>query len=230
MKALRAFYGSSIGKKWVVALTGLVLVGYVIGHLLGNLQVFLGPEQINAYAHKLHEFGPLLWIVRIFLLGAFILHIVATVQLVIENRAARPAPYAVKKNVKATTASRTMAISGAIVLCFIIYHLLHFTVQVTNPEFRELRDPGGHPDVYAMIIRGFLNPFATLFYIAGVVLLCLHLSHGFSSFMQTVGANTGGLVSPIARGGRILAWVICAGYLSIPLAVLFRVLRLRTGQ
>src|SRR5450432_2608237 len=125
--ALLAFYRSSIGRKWVVALTGLVLVGFVVGHLIGNLQIFLPPDYINTYAHKLQALGPLLWIVRLGLLLAFALHVINTIALVKENLAARPARYAVKRTKRATIASKTMMISGLILLTFIIFHIAHFT-------------------------------------------------------------------------------------------------------
>ncbi len=228
MNLIGAFYRSSIGKKWIVALTGLCLIGYVIGHLIGNLQIFIGRDQINNYAVKLHELGPLLWGVRIFLLGAFVLHIVTTIWLTIENREARDHNYHDKKSVASTSASRTMMISGFIVLSFVIYHLLHFTLQLTNPEYKTLKH-AGHPDVYSMIITGFQNPFITFFYLLGVFLLCLHLSHGFQSIMQTLGLNSSKISSLISNGGRILAWAIFAGYASIPIAVLLNFLKLPDG-
>jgi succinate dehydrogenase / fumarate reductase cytochrome b subunit len=223
---IRKFYQSSIGKKWIVALTGLVLIGYVIGHLIGNLQVFVGPEQINAYGAFLHGHVFLLWLVRIFLLVCFFLHIVFTIKLAIENRQARPECYAVTKRVQASIAGRTMVWSGLIVLCFVVYHLLHFTAQVTNPEFRQLEDSAGRHDVYAMLVRGFNNPFASGFYILGMFLLCSHLSHGFGSFFQTMGLNSQRLAPVLVNGGRILAWLIFVGYVSIPIAVMTGLLHL----
>lgn len=226
MQALLSFYRSSIGKKWIVAITGLILILYVIGHLLGNLQIYAGPELINAYAQKLRNWGLFLWLVRFFLLAAFVLHIVATIQLAIENRAARAHRYAEYRYVQASPGARTMVISGLIVLVFIVYHILHFTAQVTHPAFRQLYDAQGRHDVYSMMILGFQNPYVSFFYLLGVFLLCLHLSHGFQSFLQTFGIRTGKLQSSISTGGQVLAWLIFAGYASIPLAVLFGFLRL----
>lgn len=220
MNSLATFFTSSIGRKWVVALTGLVLIGYVLGHLAGNLQIFLGQDAINQYAKGLHDLGALLWVVRIGLLITFVLHIVTTIKLVMENRAARPERYAVANRRQATLASRTMALSGLIVLCFVIYHLLHFTTRDIDPSFKTLRDGLGRHDVYHMMIRGFRNPLATAFYIVGVFLLCLHLSHGFSSFMQTLGLSSRKVNALLANGGRVLAWLIFLGYISIPIAVL----------
>lgn len=216
------FFQSSIGKKWIVALTGLVLIGYVGGHLAGNLQIFFGPEPINRYAHFLHSLGPLLWAIRFFLLAVFVLHIVTTILLARQNRAARPARYAVNASVQAKAATKTMVVSGLIVLCFVVYHLLHFTTRQVDPSVDaawHAKDAHGYHQVYNMIIAGFQNPFATGFYAVGIILLCSHLSHGFSSVLQTFGINNRMLAKNLTLGGQLLAWAICAGYLSIPAAV-----------
>jgi succinate dehydrogenase / fumarate reductase cytochrome b subunit len=225
VNSLISFFTSSIGRKWIVALTGLVLIAYVLGHLAGNLQIFIGQDQINKYAKGLHDLGALLWVARIGLIIAFVLHIVTTIKLVMENRAARPERYAVTNRRQATFAARTMAISGLIVLCFVIYHLLHFTTRDIDPSYKTLHDSLGRHDTYGMMIRGFQNPLASAFYLLGVFLLCLHLSHGFSSFMQTLGLNSHKVGPLISNGGRVLAWLIFAGYASIPLAVLIGYLR-----
>jgi succinate dehydrogenase / fumarate reductase, cytochrome b subunit len=222
---LVAFYQSSIGKKITVALTGLILIVYVLGHLAGNLQIYLSPERLNAYAEFLHALGPLLWLIRIFLLAAFIIHIVATVQLTLQNRRAKPQKYAVAGYQRSTTASRTMIVSGLIVLCFVIYHLLQFTFQTTNPEFHELRDSVGRHDVYRMVILGFQQPLISLFYALGLFLLTLHLSHGFASVTQTLGINNRKLAGLVSTGGQTLAWVVFAGYVSIPLTILLGIVR-----
>src|SRR5580700_7503358 len=172
---LIAFYQSSIGKKYIVALTALLLILYVLGHLLGNLQIYMGPDRINAYAKFLHDLGPILWVIRIILLAAFVTHIVATIQLAQENRLAKPQKYAVTGYQRSTLASRTMIISGLIVLCFVIYHLLQFTLHVTHPEFRKLHDSLGRPDVYRMLILGFRHPLVSIFYVLCLFLLAFHL-------------------------------------------------------
>jgi len=218
------FCNSSIGRKWIVALTGLALIAYVIGHMIGNLQIFMGRERINAYAETLHSMGPLLWAVRAFLLAAFVVHIVVTIQLTAENRRARPERYSVKEERRAGAASKSMIISGLIVLSFVVYHLLHFTTNTTNPEFKVLEDAKGRHDVYAMVIHGFQNPLVAWFYITGMFLLCLHLSHGFQSFLQTIGANSKKTAPVFDAGSRLLAWFIFAGYTAIPAAVLLHLL------
>ena len=149
MNSLSAFSRSSIGRKFIVALTGLILVGFIVGHLIGNLQIFLPPEYINSYAEKLRSLGVLLWVIRAFLLVVVVLHIYYTIRLAIDNRRARPARYTKQEHVKATFASRSMAISGLVLLAFIIFHIAHFTVQVTDPRFLLLKaDPLNRHDVY----------------------------------------------------------------------------------
>ena len=138
-------FRSSIVKKAVVAVTGLLLFGFVIGHMVGNLQVFLGRETINNYAEFLHSMPELLWTARIGLLVAVTLHIVFTVWIWRENRASRPNRYVREGTVRATWTSRTMIWSGLLVFAFLVYHLLHFTVQVTNPDYRDFYEQGGQP-------------------------------------------------------------------------------------
>lgn len=205
----------------IVAVTGLILLGFIIGHLLGNLQIFLGPEWINGYAEHLRELGPLLWVIRAFLLVTVSLHIWYTIRLAIDNGRARPEAYARKEHVKATFASRYMWLSGLVVLAFIFYHLAHFTVRVTDPRFGLLKaDPLNRYDVYSMMVYGFQTWWVSAFYIVAMFLLMLHLTHGASSFFQSMGLNDRKLTPKLARGGRIFAWLIFAGYVSIPVGVL----------
>ncbi len=205
----------------IVAITGIILILFVIGHLLGNLQIFLGPAWINGYSEHLRELGPFLWLIRIFLLVTVIVHIYVTIRLAIDNRRARPEAYIDKEHVKATFASRHMVMSGLIVLAFIIYHIAHFTVRVTDPRFALLKaDPLNHYDVYSMMVYGFQNYFVSAFYVLGLWLLALHLSHGSSSFFQSLGLNNKTLTPRLAFGGRVFAWLLFIGYTSIPVAVL----------
>lgn len=220
-----AFYQSSIGRKFVVAVTALILVLYVLAHLLGNLQIFLGPDRINNYSKFLHDLGPILWVARIVLIVAFVTHIVATIQLARENRLAKPQKYAVAGYTRSTLASRTMVVSGLIVLCFVIYHLLQFTLEVTDPRFHDLRDSVGRHDVYRMLILGFGNPLVSLFYVLGLFLLANHLSHGMASMVQTVGINNRKIAATVSTGGRTLAWLVFAGYVSIPVTILLGIIK-----
>ena len=221
MNALSAFCRSSIGRKMIVAVTGVILILFVIGHLLGNLQIFLGPEWINAYSQHLRDLGPLLWFIRLILLVTVILHIYFTVLLAIENKRARPAGYIDRNYVKASWASRHMVVSGLVVLAFIIFHLLHFTARKFNPQFPLLKlDPLNRYDVYSMMVYGFQNVYVSIFYVIGLFLLTLHLTHGSSSFFQSLGLNDQKLTPRLAVGGRIFAWLLFIGYTSIPVAVL----------
>jgi succinate dehydrogenase / fumarate reductase cytochrome b subunit len=224
--ALSSFYRSSVGKKMIVAITGMVLIAFVVGHLLGNLQIFLGPDWVNSYAEHLRALGPVLWIIRAFLLVNVLLHIFFTISLAIDNRRARPVRYKKKDNVKATFASRSMALSGLILLAFILYHLAHFTVRVTDPRFLLLKaDPLNRYDVYSMMVYGFQNLYVSGFYILGMFLLALHLSHGTSSFFQSLGLNDEKLAPRLATLGRVFAWLIFVGYTSIPVAVLLHLVK-----
>jgi succinate dehydrogenase / fumarate reductase cytochrome b subunit len=215
------FCHSSVGRKLIVAVTGVILILFVIGHLLGNLQIFLGPEWINAYSQHLRDLGPLLWLIRIVLLITVILHIYFTILLAIENRRARPEPYIDRQYVKASWASRHMVVSGLVVLAFIIFHLLHFTARKFNPQFPLLKlDLLNRYDVYSMMVYGFQNVYVSIFYVVGLFLLTLHLTHGSSSFFQSLGLNDKKFAPRLAIGGRVFAWLLFIGYTSIPVAVL----------
>ncbi len=225
MKALISFYQSSIGKKWIVALTGLILVAFVTGHMLGNLQLFIGQEAINHYAEMLQSLGDILWVIRGVLLLTIVVHIATTVLLAIQNAGARPQKYAVKKETKATIAAKTMLLSGLTLIAFIVFHLLHFTAQTIHPEWKTWEDSAHRHDVYSMVIVGFQNPLVSGFYLLGVFLLCLHMSHGIQSFLQTMGGRTRKLAEPISAYCPFIAWAIFAGYAAIPLACLFHILK-----
>jgi succinate dehydrogenase / fumarate reductase cytochrome b subunit len=223
---ISAFYRSSVGKKMIVAVTGIILILFVVGHLLGNLQIFLGPDWINGYSQHLRDLGPLLWLIRIVLLATVLTHIYFTILLAIENRRARPEPYVDRDYVKASWASRHMVVSGLVVLAFIIFHLLHFTARKFNPQFPLLKlDPLNRYDVYSMMVYGFENVYVSIFYVVGLFLLTLHLTHGSSSFFQSLGLNDRKLTPRLALGGRIFAWLLFAGYTSIPIAVLLGLIK-----
>jgi len=214
---------SSIGKKTVVALTGVALVFFVIGHLLGNFTLFLGPDYINAYALKLHSLGPLLWVIRAGLLGIVVLHIYFTMLLWVENRKARPQKYAVFAPMTTTVFARTMRFTGLIVLAFVVFHLAHFTAHLIDPSYSKLRTQlDGHEvmDVYRMVIIGFSNPFVSAFYIFSLFLLAFHLSHGISSLFQTLGVTNKTLRPLCELGARAVAWLLFLGYASIPVSIL----------
>lgn len=223
LDTLRRFYVSSIGKKILVALTGLGLAGFLLGHLLGNLLVFVGPDAINAYAVKLKDLGPLLWVARIGLLAMVGIHIVATVQLTKANRAARLDTYGKEATQVASKSSRIMIWSGLTILAFVIYHLMHFTLHAGNDYSSYMTTLDGREvhDVYKMVIDGFSWAPASLFYVIAMVLLCSHLSHGVSSVFQTLGLATKQTWPIFQRLGQGYALLILVGNCSIPLAILF---------
>jgi succinate dehydrogenase / fumarate reductase cytochrome b subunit len=219
MNLISRAYRSSLGKKYIMAITGFLLFLFVIVHMLGNLQVYIGRDAMNAYAALLKSKSALLWTARVGLFIIAVLHIVSALQLAAENRNARPQPYAEGKPI-ATFASRTILVSGLIVFAFIVYHLMHFTLGVTNPEFLELRDPLGHHDVYEMTVEGFRNGWVSAFYIISMGLLCLHLSHGVSSLFQSLGIRRRSTVAAFNRFAQISAVVIFIGNCSIPISIL----------
>lgn len=210
----------SIGKKILMALTGFVAFGFVFGHMLGNLQIFIGQDQMNTYAEKLQSLGPVLWLIRSVVFFAFAVHVWFGITLKLEATAARPIGYKSNATVKATLASRTMIWTGIIILVFLIYHLMHYTVRVTNPEFSALTDPMGRPDVYTMVILGFSNWFISGFYILSVGLLSFHLSHGVASMFQSLGLNSEAWQVRLHRIAWMLTAILFVGYASIPAAVL----------
>ena len=214
-----AWLRSSIGKKAVMGLTGLILLGFFIMHLAGNLLVYLGPEALNAYAKKLRDMGPLLWVARATLLAAVLVHAWLAIVLTRENRAARPIRCAVSRAAHTTAAARTMMVSGLLLTAFIVYHLLHFTFRITHPEIAHRVDALGRHDVFAMVVFSFQDPVLVLAYVVAMALLCLHLSHGVASWCQSLGLNNERALPLLERLGRLIAWAIFLGYSSIPVSI-----------
>ncbi len=209
------FWASTVGKKIVMAVTGILLFVFVIGHLLGNLQVFEGPAKLNAYGAFLHSIGEFLWPVRIILLIAVTLHIVATVQLALRKKRARPVEYSVKKAIASSYASRTMYWSGPIVLAFIIFHLLHLTAGYIHPGAAYIEG-----DVYHNVVSGFQVWWVSLSYIVAVSLLGLHLRHGLWSMFQSLGIHQPQYTARLKTAAMVIAVLIVLGYISIPISVL----------
>jgi len=209
---------TSIGKKVIMAVTGLMLSGFVVAHLLGNLVVFLGPEAFNAYAKKLEDMGLVLWVARFGLLVVFLLHVWSAIVLTIENRRAKPEHYVSKKSVQNSVAARTMMISGLLVLAFLVYHLLHFTFRVTHPEISHITDATGHRDVYSMVVLSFQNIYISAVYVIAMFLMAMHLSHGLASMFQSLGLNNECLEPTLSRVAKIVAYAIFLAYTSIPVA------------
>jgi succinate dehydrogenase / fumarate reductase, cytochrome b subunit len=215
------FYDVAIGKKVVMAVTGVILFGYVLGHMLGNLQIFAGRQAINAYAHFLHSHEGALWVARVVLLASVVLHIVASVQLWILNHKARPVAYVRKRDVPASYAARTMKWSGPIIAAFVIFHVLHLTTGDIVPLYQSAPDS---PDAYNNVITGFQHPAIAIFYMLAVVLLSMHLYHGLWSMFQSVGVNHPRYTPRLKRCAAIFAVLIAVGYISIPVATLAHLL------
>jgi len=240
MNLLVSLFTSSIGKKFLMAATGLIMVGFVTGHLIGNLQIFLPPDHINGYAHFLQSLGPALWAIRLFLLACVAIHIWVAVALTLESRAARgPQDYGVRKWVNATVASRYMRLTGLVVLAFLIYHIAHFTVGAAQPEsfktafgkwemLEDAREFGFPlaakgdkvPDVYSMVFLGFSHPVVSIFYIIAVGLLAVHLLHGIDSLFQTIGWRNAKWSCCLRKLALIYCIVYFLGNLAIPGAIL----------
>ena len=238
---------SSLGKKYIMALSGLVLSLFVLGHMVGNLQVFLDPYWINAYGFKLQHlpYG-LLWIVRLFLLFSVAAHIWAAITLKIQNKKARPEEYEQNATVQASLASRTMIMSGLIILFFLIFHLLHYTVRAVpghnyfesivassgaeypaevllikggQTTIDKFGDPLHVHNIHDMMVAGFSYPLISLFYILGTYLLCMHLSHGVSSMFQSIGLRNETWRYRLDIFAKIYGWVTFIGYASIPVSI-----------
>jgi succinate dehydrogenase / fumarate reductase, cytochrome b subunit len=208
-----------------MAITGLGLFLFVIGHMVGNLQVFLGPEAINRYGHFLQTTPEILWPARIGLLTFVFIHIAAGLALTFENRQARRQQYEVRRVVDATKASRTMIWSGCIIFSFVAFHLAHYTLLVIHPEFRNLHDAAGRHDIYRMLVFGFQNEAVSVFYVISIGLLCWHLSHGVGALFQSLGLRNKVYAARIDAFAQIASVVIFIGYVSIPVSVLAGVIK-----
>jgi succinate dehydrogenase / fumarate reductase, cytochrome b subunit len=217
-----AFWHTMIGKKIVMAVTGVVLIGFVIAHMLGNLKIFSGPAEINTYSRFLREvgtpelaYGQLLWVVRIILLICVALHITAAVQLCRMSQAARPVGYSVKRNVETTFAARMMRWGGVLLVVFIIFHLLHLTAGAVGFQPGQFK----HLAVYQNVVAAFALWPVALFYVVAMGALCLHLYHGIWSMLQTLGWSTARNQRQLKIVARVIAILVFAGFSSVPVSV-----------
>ena len=208
---------SSVGLKFLMGLTGGLLILFVLGHMLGNLQVFIGREQLNAYAAKLQGLGGALWVIRLGLFSIFAVHVVTGAALTLKNWRARPVAYAQQKALESTIFSRTMIWSGLALFAFVVYHLLHFTILPKDPT---LVMADGHIDVYGMVISGFQDPAVTISYVVAMLLLGFHLMHGITSMFQSLGWNASKYQGLTRKLGTGLAAILVLGNLAMPLCVL----------
>jgi succinate dehydrogenase / fumarate reductase cytochrome b subunit len=239
---------SSLGSKYVMALTGVALIAFVVAHMLGNLLIFLGPDALNSYAHSIKDKPALLWTARVGLLVVFVIHLAVGVRLALQNQKARGVAYVYEDTVQASWASRHMLLTGFVLLAFIVFHVAQFTFGVVTSypagyrsggrlgtiNYLDLHESvateGGaahaaeRQDVYRMVISGFREGWVTATYIIAQVFLWLHLRHGASSWFQSLGLNHPGYNPLIRAFGPVLATAVLIGNCSIPLAVLFRVI------
>jgi succinate dehydrogenase / fumarate reductase cytochrome b subunit len=216
---LASLWGSTIGKKYVMAISGLIWFGYLIVHLWGNLNIYAGPLFLNTYGDWLRIVGEpflgysqFLWLARIVLIPAFVVHVWAAVQLTSRDRASRPQRYSMRKNVESTFASRTMIYGGLFVLLFLIYHLLDFTFGTVNPSYQA-------GDIYHNVVASFQRWPVVLFYELAMIAVGLHLFHGIWSTFQTLGWNTARITHGVRNLATFFAVLLTVGNMSIPLAV-----------
>lgn len=223
MNRLSRLVRSSVGAKYIMALTGLGLLIFVIAHMSGNLLIYGGRDALNAYAHGLREHPVVLWSARLGLLAIFLIHLLLAYRLTREDQNARPIPYVHEGVIQANWASRHMFLTGAVILVFVIYHLLHFTFGV-YPDHSNFKDllprVKGQEDVAGMVIAGFQQPIISIVYILAQLVLGVHLWHGGSSWLQHLGLNGRGYDALVNNLGPFVALVIVVGNCSIPLAIL----------
>lgn len=225
LNRVAAFYESVIGKKVVMAVTGFILFGFVLSHMLANLQVFLpvgadGIPPLDKYAEHLRDIPPLLWGARVVLVVSVIFHIVAAWQLTVLNKfQARDSRYIKQTAIASNYASRTMVWSGPIIFFYIIYHLLDMTFGTVHPDFQ----PGR---VFHNVVTGFQNPVVAAFYIVANILLAFHLYHGVWSMFQTLGVSHPRYTPILKKASAVFAVLIGAGFCSVPIAVLIGIVKL----
>ena len=230
MTALSRMFSSTVGRKYLVALTGLLLVLFLLGHLAGNLLLYGGRDAMNSYAEKLHSLGMGLWVVRAILLAIFVVHITLAIRLNLASKAARPVAYASKLDPQVSSfATRSMVLTGLLVLAYVVYHLLHFTVGVIQPDGKALvetlADGTQRADVYNMVVTGFQHPVVSISYIVAMAILALHLKHGITSIFQTLGWNHpsyNGLFKGLGTG---LSLILFLGFASLPVTCLLSIVK-----
>jgi len=224
------FLKSTVGRKILMAITGLFLFCFVIVHLIGNSSIYLGVNGINAYAEHLHALPPLVWIFRLVMLALVAIHICYGFQLTLENSKANTKKYAVQNHKEATFSSKTMIWTGLLIALFVIYHLLHFTLHITNPEISAGMagnfDALQRPDVFKMVVLSFQKGLVALIYAIAMVILFLHLSHGTKSFLQTLGWNNDKTRPVLAIVSKVISAVLLVGYVAIPFVILTGLLKL----
>ncbi len=216
------FLDNPVTKKLLMALTGFGLVAFLFIHLIGNMSLYAGPGGINAYGQALHALPPVVWAFRAAMLLIFAIHVWFGIKVTLENQSARPTPYARREYLKVTLASRTMIWTGAVIALLLVYHILHFTVQMLYPDTaaRVLKDTMGRPDVYTMVVAGFSKAGVSLLYGVWMFAIALHVSHGVHSGLQTMGLANDKTLPLWSRLALCVAAFVFLAYTSIPAAVL----------
>ena len=230
MKTLITLATSSLGRKYLMAITGAGLFAFIIAHMLGNWLIFLGPDAINAYALKLKSMPELLWTARIGLLALAGIHVACAISLIIDNHRAKSTKYAVGKPVNTNWASRSMALSGLVVFAFIFFHIAHFTTQNVDLSYREMYaslDGKKVHDVYNMVVKGFSHPLVAGFYILAVGLLGAHLSHGVQSMFRSLGLSSPRIFPLLKKAALAFGILIGVGMAAVPLSVLSGIVKAR---
>jgi succinate dehydrogenase / fumarate reductase cytochrome b subunit len=210
---------STVGRKILMAVTGQMMLLFVIIHLLGNTTIYF--SKLNAYAAALHALPVLLWMVRLFMAAMLCLHLFFGIVITLENKKAKPQPYSVTNHLSNTFAGRNMIWTGAVIGGFLVYHLLHFTIQVIDPAVSALRNPDalGRPDVLMMVVRSFQDIGIASLYVTSVAGLMLHLSHGVQSSLQTWGLNNERTLPIFVKMGTVLSVILFLGYAAIPVVI-----------
>ncbi len=230
MSGRSSFLKSSVGAKQGMAVSGLILFGFIIVHMLGNLTIFAGRDAINAYAVSLRELPfESLWIGRVVLLAALVVHVATAFRLARINRAARPEGYRYRAVIQTDYAARTMLFSGLIILAYVVYHLMHLTFGVTGPGPFTLTDPQGRHDVYSLVVLGFQDGRVAAAYVIANALLCVHLYHGIQSLFQTLGLSNPKHSACIRRLGPAIAVILFLGYVAVPVSVQLGLVTLPAG-
>ncbi|MCK9420293.1 MAG: succinate dehydrogenase cytochrome b subunit [Nitrospirae bacterium] len=219
------FPTSTVGRKILMAITGQMMVLFVIVHLIGNTTVYF--HGLNAYAAALHALPVLVWAFRLFMAVTLCLHVYLGIVLTLENWKAKPGSYAVSSHISTTFAGRNMIWTGSLISVFLVYHLLHFTLQFIDPAISALKNPDalGRPDVFMMVTRSFLQIGIVSFYVVSVTGLLLHLYHGIQSSIQTWGLNNESSLPVITRGGQIAATILFLGYAAIPVVIVMGIVK-----
>jgi len=211
---------STVVRKLAMAITGLMLIGYLAIHMIGNLTIYMGEDGINNWGLGLHAMPALLWAARIVLLVGFFMHIANGIGLTLQNKAARPQKYAKKSDQRATLYSKTMILSGVGILAFVVYHVMHFTLHTFNPEFGSFEDAAGRHDIFKMVVTAFDKGSMVAVYVIAMIGVMAHLTHGFGSMLQTFGLTNKNTLPATEKSSTLFAWLLLIGFLSIPLSIL----------